>query len=198
MIIFIFQSPLKQTYSADQLIHCISHGYLHTSLLAVPGVPQMITATEMLRPCDNICIILVTWDPPANSNGSDIDQYIVYVPSRNIGNNISNNIITLTVSNCDDDIHVQVAAVNRDGCEGMNSSEVLPVPLPTAPATTESGSAMTTEEGSSTITEGGSTFTSSKHLEIINLFNLCLAFPEDHHAYTLLIAYCMVGNFRGC
>ena len=102
--------------------------------------------------------------PPANSDPSDIDQYIVYVPSRSIRDNISNiSSINLTLSNCGDDIRVQVAAVNRVGCVGMNSSEVLPV-LSTVPATTESGSATNTEDGSSTITEGGSTFTSSKHL----------------------------------
>ena len=128
---------------------------LHTSLLAVPGVPQNISATEISQPRDNICVILVTWDPPANSDASDIDQYIVYVPSQNIRNNVvSSTISTLTLSNCGDDIRVQVAAVSRDGCVGMNSSEVQPVPLdsiPTAPATIE----------------GGSASTSSKHLKII-------------------------------
>ena len=142
---------------------------LHTSLLAVPGVPQMIRliSANEIRPRDNTCIILVTWDPPANSNASDIDQYIVYVPSRNIRNISSSTMSTLTVLNCDDDTLVQVAAVNRIGCVGMNSSEVLPVSLGTAHATTE----------------GGSASTSSKHLKIIaNIFNLCLAFTENHHA----------------
>ena len=100
----------------------------------------------------------MTWDPPANSDGSDIDQYIVYVPSRGIRDNISNiSSINLTLSNCGDDIHVQVAAVNRVGCVGMNSSEVLAVPLdiPTAPATTEGGSNTTTEGGSATTTTEG-------------------------------------------
>ena len=72
--------------------------------------------------------------------------------------------------NCDDDIRVQVAAVNRIGCVGMNSSEVQPILLdiPTAPATNDGGTA-TTEGGSATSTEGGSASTSSKfkHLKII-------------------------------
>ena len=144
---------------------------LHASLLAVPGVPQMINAREISQSVCTICIILVSWDPPANDDPSDIDQYIVYVPSRNISDTIlSSTVSTLTLSNCGDDVRIQVAAVNRVGCMGMNSSEVLPVPLdiPTARATTESGSAMTTEGGSSTITEGGSASTSSKQLSIIN------------------------------
>ena len=133
------------------IVYNLLHGYLHTSLLAVPGVPQMINATEMLWPRDNICTILVTWDPPANSDASDIAQYVVYVQSQNISSSSSS--INLTLSNCGDDVRVQVAAVNRVGCVGMNSSEVLPILLdmPTAPATTESGSAST----------------SSKHLKII-------------------------------
>ena len=141
---------------------------LHASLLGVPGVPQMINAREISRSVGTTCIIVVTWDPPTNIDPSEIDQYIVYVPSRNIGNNISSSTLTtLTVMNCGDDIRIQVAAVNRIGCVGMNSSEVLPVLLdiPTAPATSE----------------GGSASTSSKHL-IITVNNkfvkLRLAFIE--------------------
>ena len=89
--------------------------------------------------------MLVTWDPPANSDGSDIDQYIVYVPSRNIRDDIlSSTISTLTVQNCpSDDIRIQVAAMNRFGCVGVNSSEVLPSLLDIPTATTENGSVST-------------------------------------------------------
>ena len=86
----------------------------------------------------------MTWDPPANSDTSDIDHYIVLVPSRNII--LSTILTTFTVPNCGDDIRIQVAAVNRVGCVGMNSSEVLPIPsdsISTAPAATEGGSATT-------------------------------------------------------
>ena len=132
--------------------------YICTHILAVPGVPQRISAAEISRPRDDICIILVQWDPPANSDPSDIDQYIVYVPSRNIRDVLSFTLTTLTVMNCGDDIRVQVVAVNLVGCVGMNSSEVQPVLLdiPTGP----------TDDGLTT-TEGGSASTSSKHLKII-------------------------------
>ena len=69
------------------------------------------------------------WAPPVNSDASNVDQYIVHVPSRNIRDVSSSTISTLTLSNCGDDILVQVAAVNRVGCVGMNSSEVVPVLL---------------------------------------------------------------------
>ena len=58
----------------------------------------------------------------------------------------SSTMSTLTVSNCGDDIRVQVTAVNRIGCVGMNSSEVQPILLD-IPATS---------------TKGGCTSTSSK------------------------------------
>ena len=148
---------------------------LHTSLSAVPGVPQMISAAEIFR--DDICVILVIWAPPTNSDQSDITQYIVYIPSRNIRDISFSTLNTLTLSNCGDDIRIQVAAVNRVGCVGMNSSEVQPILLdiPTAPATSEGESATTT-------TEGGSASTSSKHLKVTVNFKLRLAFTENHNA----------------
>ena len=153
-------------------MHCTSKSIFCTHILAVPGVPQRISAAEIVQPRDDVCIILVVWDLPANSDPSDVDQYIVYVPSRNIRDDVSSSTVsTLTLSNCGDDIRVQVAAVNRVGCVGMNSSEVLPVPLdsiPTASATTEGGSDTTAKGGSTTTTtEGGSASTSSKRLKII-------------------------------
>jgi hypothetical protein len=105
----------------------------------------------------------VIWDPPANTDVSDVDQYIVYVPSQNIRDVSSSTLTTLTVMNCGDDTRVQVAAVNRFGCEGMNSSEVQPNLLEIPIAPTDDGS-VTTESGPATrtTTEGGSTPTSSK------------------------------------
>ena len=128
---------------------------LHASLSAVPGVPQRI---EISRPRDDICIILVTWNPPANSDASDIDQYIIYIPSQNISDVSSSTLTALTVMNCGDDIRVQVAAVNRVGCVGMNSSEVqlTLLDIPAGP----------TDEGATT-TEDGSASTSSKDFKMI-------------------------------
>ena len=98
---------------------------------AVPGVPQNIRAAEVSESFDDYCIILVTWDPPANSDGSDIDHYIVYVPSRNIKNdNETSAIVPLRVPNCHDNIRIKIAAVNIFGCMGLNSSEVRASLLP--------------------------------------------------------------------
>ena len=126
---------------------------MHTSFSAVPGVPQRIRAVEVSRRLDNICIILVEWDPPANSDAADIGQYIVYIPSRNTRDVSSSTISTLAVPNCGDDIRIQVAAVNRFGCVGMNSSEIqlTLLDIPIAPTL-----------GGSATTEGGSTSSSGK------------------------------------
>ena len=138
----------------SQLLH--QNGCLHTSFLVVPGVPLDITASEISRSIDNVCIILVQWGPPTNSDASDIAKYIVYISSRNIERTVSAappTFTTLPIMNCGDDARVQIAAVNRIGCVGMNSSEVPPTlrDVPTVP----------TDNGSAT-TEGGSTSTSSK------------------------------------
>ena len=113
----------------------------------------------------------MTWDPLANSDPSDIDQYRVYIPSRNIREETSSTVFSHTVMNCGDDIRIQIAAVNRDGCMGMNSSEVplTLLDIPAGPtddgsATTDGGSATTdggsaTTEGGSATTEGGSATT---------------------------------------
>ena len=148
--------PFKRDMS--QLLH--QNGCLHTSYLAVPGVPLDINAREISRPVENICIILVQWASPTNIDISDIGQYIVYVPSRNIEMTVSSSstLTTLTVPNCGDDIHVQVAAMNHFGCVGMNSSEV-PLTLLDIPAGL-------TDDGSAT-TEDGSTSTSSKQFRLL-------------------------------
>ena len=120
-------------------------------ILVIPGVPMDIIASETSRLSD-ICIILVTWAPLT----SDIAKYIVYVPSRDINMTVSSDpppVTILRVSNCGDDTRILVAGVNRDGCMGMNSSEVLPILVDTPTASTHNVSATT---------EGGSTSTSSK------------------------------------
>ena len=130
--------------------------YAHI-ILAVPGAPQNVKAAEVSERDENICIILVQWDPPANTDQSDIDQYIVNVTSRNIqADAVLSAIHVLPVPECDDDIRIQVAAVNHFGCEGPNV-EVQPSLLddiPTAPS--ENGTASTT-------VQGGSASTSSKY-----------------------------------
>ena len=142
---------------------------MHTCFTAFPGVPQMISAAETSRHAENTCIILVIWSPPTDSE-SDVSDiaYIVYVPSRHKMINVSSSTIlsTITVPDCDNDIRVQVAAVNR-GCVGMNSSEVKPILLD-IPTSTESTTESISEVGSSTTasidsaTAGGCTSTSSK------------------------------------
>ena len=105
----------------------------------------------MSQPLDDICIILVTWDPPANSNPSDIAQYniIVNVTSQNItADSTSSCVHFLRVPNCRDasGVRIQVAAVNRFGCEGPNVEVQASLLHITA--------------------EGGSAPTSSKYLKV--------------------------------
>jgi hypothetical protein len=69
----------------------------------------------------------VTWDPPTNIDRFDIDRYIINIPSRNIRNVSLSNTIDLTVPNCRvGNNSIQVAAVNRLGCVGPNSSLIQP------------------------------------------------------------------------
>ena len=121
----------------------------HITFSAVPGVPQNVRAVEISEPtAENVCLILVQWDPPASSSESDIDNYIVYIPSRNIRSEQPTTISVLRVPNCRNGIlFIQVAAVNR-GCIGPTSSEVQPslFDIQTEPTTitpTEAGSTAT-------------------------------------------------------
>ena len=119
---------------------CIAH--MHTSLLVYPGVPRNVKAAEIPQPTVKNCIILVTWDPPAISDGSD--SYIVYVPSQNIkSRNESSALTVLRVPNCREDDRILVAAVNHFGCVGMNSSTMPNLHQP-SPLITESESTINT------------------------------------------------------
>ena len=130
---------------------------MHTPLinLVVPGAPQNVKAAEVSERIDRKCIILVTWDPPSNIDGSDIDllNYIITIPSRNIVDNVSSAITVLRIRNCRSDDIIQVAAVNRFGCVGQNSFEIQPSLLDDSANTT----------GSTTTTPIGSTSASSKY-----------------------------------
>ena len=94
----------------------------------------------------------MTWDPPTNIDVSDIDHYIITIPSRNIVETESSAIIALRILNCNGDDAIQVATVSRFGCVGVNSSQTRPSLL--------DGIARTT--GSTTSTPIGSTTASGK------------------------------------
>ena len=110
-------------------------------LIAIPEVPLNIGATAILRSSENDCEVLVKWDPPANS--LDITNYIVYIPALNINATTDSFIISLLLRDCPERFNITVAAINRFGCIGSNSSKVL-VQLPpqstsvsTSPAASE-------------------------------------------------------------
>ena len=125
-------------------------------MLVLPGAPQNVRAAEVSERNENMCIILVQWDPPTNSDPSDIARYGVSVTPQGIVNFVLSAISVLQVPNClDEDTRVQVAAINRVGCVGMNSSEVRPTLLDIQTATTPNGS-VTTEDGSASTTEAAS------------------------------------------
>ena len=109
---------------------------------------------EISERIEDNCAILVTWDPPANTDQSDINHYIVNVTSQNIpAFYVSSAIAILRVPNCRDDIRIQVTAVNRIGCMGQNfevQASLLDIP------------AASTEDEPTSATEGGSASTSSK------------------------------------
>ena len=67
----------------------------------------------------------MTWDPPASIGRFDIDRYIIYAPLRNMMNISFSTTIGLTIPNCRvGNNSIQVAAVNRLGCVGPNSSYI--------------------------------------------------------------------------
>ena len=77
---------------------------------------------------ENDCEILVKWDPPTIS--VDITNYIIYIPVLNMNVTTDSFIKSLLLRDCPESIGVIIAAINRFGCIGSNSSEVhVPVQL---------------------------------------------------------------------
>ena len=94
---------------------------MHT-FKAYPGRPQIREARERTA---GSCDFQVIWDRPTNVDRFDIDGYIIYVPSRNMIDVSSSTTIDLNIPNCRvGNISIQVAAVNRLGCIGPNSSHI--------------------------------------------------------------------------
>ena len=108
---------------------------MHTFYKSVfPNSPQNVMARQVSQDCD----LSLTWTHPANTDINGL-TYKIYVPLQGIMiANVSATNHEFNVINCrDDDVRVLVAAVNRFGCEGQNSSavQVQPIPLeiPTVP-----------------------------------------------------------------
>ena len=99
---------------------------MHTFYISVfPNSPQNVTARQVSLDCD----LSLTWNPPANTDINGL-TYKIYVPSRDIEMDVSDTNHVFNVKNClDDNVRVLVAAVNRFGCEGQNSSAVQPILL---------------------------------------------------------------------
>ena len=111
---------------------------MHTSFLAIPDAPRNVRAAQVSQDNGNDCIILVTWDPPTNIDVSDIDHYIITVPSRNIVETENFAITALRIRNCHANDSIQVAAVSHFGCTGENSLQTRPSLLDSIATTTES------------------------------------------------------------
>ena len=130
-------------------------------------MPENVEAVETSPPTENVCVILVRWARPASSNGSDIDHYIVSIPSRNITEDSEQfTINSLYVRDCRDNISVHVAAVNHLGCKGQPSADVLARLLDNRPTSNGSttGGPTTDRPATSgpTPAEGGGSTISSK------------------------------------
>ena len=108
--------------------------------IGIPEAPLNVMATILQLP-ENDCKLQVKWDPPANS--INISYYRVYniIPSSNMDTNKTSLLSSLhNLRDCSESVSVKVAAINRFGCFGINSSEVYArVALqPTSNSTSES------------------------------------------------------------
>ena len=136
---------------------------MHSSFFfpEIPGVPQNVRAAEISELTGSSCIILVTWNPPVNTDQSDINEYRVYVPSQGIMITESSAISVLHMLECGDDLRIQVAAVNLFGCMGPNFEVQPRLPDIISSAPTENGTVATSNTHNTPI-QDGSTSASSK------------------------------------
>ena len=82
-------------------------------------MPQNVTGNQRIDGTGS-CIVLIGWNPPANTAESDLSHYLVYVNETNV---LKENL-TLTaypVRTCGSH-NIRVAAINRCDRVGQNSS----------------------------------------------------------------------------
>ena len=105
----------------------------------IPDAPLNVKATVF----ENDCKILVKWDPPANS--IDISSYMVYniISSIHMDTNTTFLLSFHHLRDCPESVSVKVAAINRFGCIGINSSEVY-VRVAVQPTTTSTSTSIST------------------------------------------------------
>ena len=113
-------------------ICCLFGTVSHISFLYldIPEAPLNVGAIPVLQLFENDCEIAVKWDPPANS--VDITHYLVYVPALNMKDTTDSPISSLSLRDCPERFSIKVAAINRFGCIGINSSEVNVTLQPTS------------------------------------------------------------------
>ena len=75
------------------------------------------------------CIIQLGWSPPINLDQEDISHYIVYVDGTNVLNKTSEmdqNVTLISYPVCSCGAHsISVSVVNRCGCEGQRSPNIM-------------------------------------------------------------------------
>ena len=109
-------------------MHILLNIYIYTctcihTRLDVPEAPLNVGATiAVLELSENDCEILVKWDPPLNSE--DIINYLIYFPALNMNVTADSFIYSLLLRDCPERFNITVAAINRFGCIGINSSEI--------------------------------------------------------------------------
>ena len=80
-------------------------------------MPHRTAATEIPSTSDP-CVLLLEWDPPSNIPKSDVDHYIVNIPSGNITTNENSTLVTYLIPQCTSNLRINVQAVNHCGQKG--------------------------------------------------------------------------------
>ena len=91
-------------------------------------MPQDAAAVE-IPSRQEMCVLLIEWDPPSNINSLNIERYVINT-SRKHEIPVTNETSTLAsfVSDCEDliDLNISIAAVDRCGRMGVNTANFTP------------------------------------------------------------------------
>lgn len=93
---------------------------LSSTVSAIPGIPQRVTADRKTAPSNIHCVVLVQWDPPNNAAETLVKYYIVDFQSGTFVTTMTSVLVQ-----CGADSYIRIHAVDECDREGPSTDDTL-------------------------------------------------------------------------